>query len=950
MNCEVIMVNCSPPASRLQPSLSAIETWGFGFSGLLLWLGPAPAMHAALGPQAIFVWIPGVVVGMLLNFQVKALGTRWPKVSGGTPNYTTHLLEKYPCLAAYSAIGYFFGWAAVPLINAIILTDLVKANLDSVGLFCPAALLKVGFTLLAFVVALSGTRALGVLHLFFIIPALGLLLAFCLQGLGWLAFAPSSPGVMPIDWQLPSFSDWAKWFFIVVYAVYACETASSFVADSRRPNATLRCLSAAAWLLPIVYLGGSWVLMRLAIEPQANDSAFLSLLNAATPFWGESTSLLVTFLVASSCLLTCATGFSNSPRVLYQLAQDGYLAPVFGVVSRRGVLAPALIFTLLVSLTGIVWGDVSRVVMVTGTGYFCAIMATHLGLWLRRGEPEVKWPAWSLVFLGVECGVLIVGGLAWDWQDFAIGLLLPIAVLAINAGLRRLPWAILQPEWWAERDRPRPQDQPIDLITLQVSVLLLLVGGSVTIVWLLQSHLTEASESVSASLFVVLLLTLSFVSIGVACWTTLPQVIAIDQARERSERLLTIALDAILVLDQDGVIQQANPAADILFGASVFPLVGQRFDRLFPALKLPQAEEFRSQQTWRRDDRDCRTVEVSVSARGDRDSQSVIILHDITEAKREEVDRQQAETALRQSEAQLRLQTQELEQALRSLQKTQTQLIQTEKMSSLGQLVAGVAHEINNPINFIHGNVTHACTYTQDLLELVSLFQSAYPCPTAEIVRKTEDIDLEFLQQDLPKLLSSMLVGTDRIAEIVRSLRNFSRIDESEIKAVNLHDGIDSTLMILQSRLKETPERSAIQVVKQYGDLPLVECYAGQINQVFMNLLSNATDAIDEAILQSQPRKRGVLTITTIAAGNWVKIQISDNGLGMSQEVQQRLLDPFFTTKPIGKGTGLGMAISHQIVTEKHDGRLEWDSQPGQGTTFVVAIPVSFESPTLRNR
>ncbi len=289
----------------------------------------------------------------------------------------------------------------------------------------------------------------------------------------------------------------------------------------------------------------------------------------------------------------------------------------------------------------------------------------------------------------------------------------------------------------------------------------------------------------------------------------------------------------------------------------------------------------------------------------------------------------------------------ELEHALQELQRTQSRMVQSEKMSSLGQLVAGVAHEINNPVNFIYGNLGYANDYTQDLLGLVKLYQQHYPNPVAAVQTEADAIDVEFLIQDLPKLLQSMKVGADRIQKIVASLRTFSRMDEAEMKAVNIHEGIDSTLMILQSRLKPKGDRSDIEVVKDYGEMPLVECYAGQLNQVFMNILANSIDALEEA---RESLKSGrddasfspiIRILTERATGDRIIIRISDNGPGIPDPVQQRLFDPFFTTKPVGKGTGMGLSISYQIVTERHGGTLECLSEPGQGTEFKIEIPIS---------
>ena len=302
-----------------------------------------------------------------------------------------------------------------------------------------------------------------------------------------------------------------------------------------------------------------------------------------------------------------------------------------------------------------------------------------------------------------------------------------------------------------------------------------------------------------------------------------------------------------------------------------------------------------------------------------------------------------------QAETQLRERTQQLEDTLQELRYTQAQVIQTEKMSSLGQMVAGVAHEINNPVNFIHGNLGHVVTYAQDIFGLVELYQQHYPNPPAEIAEEIDAIDLEFLQTDFPKLLKSMEVGTERIREIVLSLRNFSRLDEAEYKKVDLHEGLDSTLMILQNRLKSKPNRPAIKVIKEYEKLPLVNCYAGQLNQVFMNILSNGIDALEENFEKSLSSDATQLTSdfepsikirTELLEEDWVAIHIADNGGGIEEEALSKLFDPFFTTKPVGKGTGLGLSISYQIVVEKHGGKIECYSQLNEGTEFVIKLPI----------
>ncbi|NEQ58302.1 MAG: HAMP domain-containing protein [Moorea sp. SIO4A1] len=269
------------------------------------------------------------------------------------------------------------------------------------------------------------------------------------------------------------------------------------------------------------------------------------------------------------------------------------------------------------------------------------------------------------------------------------------------------------------------------------------------------------------------------------------------------------------------------------------------------------------------------------------------------------------------------------------LQQTEIQLIQNEKMSSLGTMVAGIAHEMNNPINFIYGNLFFASDYIEDLLSLVELYQQYYPNPDPEIQNQLEEIDLEFLAQDLPKIIASMKGGAERIREIVLSMRNFSRLDEAKIKPVNIHEGIDNTLVLLSNRLKP-----GIEVIKQYGDLPLVDCYPAQLNQVFMSILENALDAIEHKSVESCPSPVFTIRIQTeLVDQNWVVIRIADNGPGIAAAIKDRIFDPFFTTKDPGKGTGLGLAISYQIITH-HRGKIEVASEPAQGAEFVISLPI----------
>lgn len=300
--------------------------------------------------------------------------------------------------------------------------------------------------------------------------------------------------------------------------------------------------------------------------------------------------------------------------------------------------------------------------------------------------------------------------------------------------------------------------------------------------------------------------------------------------------------------------------------------------------------------------------------------------------------------------------TAELSKSLQTLKTAQVQLVQSEKMSALGQLIAGVGHEINNPLNAITGNLSHAEDYIQDLLRLINLYQQKFPDPGDEIEEEIEEIDLEYLIEDLPKLLDSMKFGSDRLAQISHSLRVFSRSDRDQKAYFDLHEGIDSSILLLTNRLKGKGDRPKIEIVKEYGEIPLVQCYPGQINQVFMNLLANAIDSLESRFAKDALEESCIMTPdleerthedkptvwirTKLDQEGYAIVKFSDNGIGIPPEVQDRLFEPLFTTKPVGKGTGLGLSICHQIAVEKHGGTLTCFSEPGQGAEFIITVPI----------
>ncbi|WP_445627830.1 sensor histidine kinase [Nostoc sp. DSM 114167] len=294
---------------------------------------------------------------------------------------------------------------------------------------------------------------------------------------------------------------------------------------------------------------------------------------------------------------------------------------------------------------------------------------------------------------------------------------------------------------------------------------------------------------------------------------------------------------------------------------------------------------------------------------------------------------------------QLKQLTESLEQKVsdrtRALQKAQVQLVQQEKLSTLGELIAGIGHEINNPINFISSNIPPLQEYITAVTELLLLYEQEYPNPTAKITKTIENLDLNFVLEDMGKILNSLHIGSERIRNLSSSLRSFCRSDSDAKISADLHQGIDSTLMILQHRLNANSDRPRIEVIKTYGELPQVKCYLGQMNQVFMNILANAIDALDEAIMEGKISNLipQIKITTEIDSEQLVIIRIADNGIGIPERLKKRLFEPLFTTKTVGKGTGLGLSIAYQIIVEKHNGILDVNSQPGMGTEFIIKIP-----------
>ncbi|NEQ20521.1 MAG: PAS domain S-box protein [Microcoleus sp. SIO2G3] len=480
---------------------------------------------------------------------------------------------------------------------------------------------------------------------------------------------------------------------------------------------------------------------------------------------------------------------------------------------------------------------------------------------------------------------------------------------------------------------------------------------------------------------------------------------ALRQAEQKYRSIFENAVEGIFQTTPDGHYQACNPALARIYGyespeellttltdieRQLYVEPYRRYEFINQLHTCDSVSDFES-QVYRKDGS---IIWISENARAVRDEKGTLLYYEgfVTDITKRKLD----EEALRQSEARFKAQAQELELALQKLQQTQSQLIHNEKMATLGQLVAGVAHEINNPVNFLCNNMIPASQYTENLLNLLKLYVKYYPQPASEIQEEAEEIDLHFLVEDFPKTIASMQLGADRIRQIVQSLQSFSRLDDAQMKPVDLHQGIDSTLIILHNRLKPQADKPGIKILKEYGELPLVECYAGLLNQVFMNLLCNAIDALEECIasggtaqdvkehwfiskpdvctseratnpkvpalpspgrcvakLRCPDNRQPPVASEDYPSTIWIRtevtgdssaalavVRIIDNGTGVPEEVRERMFDPFFTTKPVGKGTGLGLSISYQIVVEKHGGRLRCFSSPEKGTEFVIEIPL----------
>ncbi|MFB2934434.1 ATP-binding protein [Aerosakkonemataceae cyanobacterium BLCC-F154] len=427
---------------------------------------------------------------------------------------------------------------------------------------------------------------------------------------------------------------------------------------------------------------------------------------------------------------------------------------------------------------------------------------------------------------------------------------------------------------------------------------------------------------------------------------------ALVQAETKYRCIFENAIDGIFQSTPDGKYLNVNPALVRIYGykspeemihnitnigQQVYVDMNRRAEFVSAIEKHGSVSQFES-QVYRQD---LSIIWISENARAVYDNDGNVLYYEGT--VEDITERKHAEAALRYSETRLRKQALELSTTLHQLKQTQAQLIQTEKMSTLGQLLAGVAHEINNPVNSISNNLPHLTQYVEGLLELLTLYAASLSEDTAEITAKKSEIEFDYIREDLPQIISAMSAGSERIREIALSLRNFSRMDEGKKKFADIHQGIESSLLILQHRLKAKGDRPEIQIIKNYGALPPIKCALGQLSQVFINLLGNSIDALEQRIKENNPElpPPTIWISTELVNDKWIKIWIADNGQGIAEENLSQLFEPFYTTKPLGKGTGLGLSISRQIITEKHGGKIECHSEIGKGAEFLIELPTS---------
>ena len=979
---------------RLPRRLSVLETWGFGFTVLLFWLVVAPEVHELIGPGAIWVWLPATAAGIVVNLQIRRLALARLDAAGGSPVYVAGLWRDRPLLARWTGLAYIHSWAIVPAALSWFLAEFAVSNLSILGLALPAWPIQLTFLAAIYLTAFSGVRVLSVVHLCFVLPSLGLLVVFAFQGVGHAV----TTDVPTATFVLPAWSAWLAAYFLVVYTTYGVETAAAFTADSRNPRATINCLLAAAAMLPVIMIGGSYFLAAADPTPASGLTTGAVLESAGMPLWGAFTPIGVTFMVASSMVLACATAVAVAPRVIWQLSRDGLLAPILGTLTPEGVPRSAVTFALLLAVAH-VWMGAEQMLLLGGASWIGFWCLTHLGLWRRRGEPSVLWPHLALALAILEGMALVIGGLMLGGGLVLLGLSIPLLLAFGDAVLRRsrLPPAMTQLPW-----RQSGTDSQAREITLMTG----LIVGTVSVGWM-TGHLVGSelsAEAMRAS--IVLLLIAAFVGIAWVSRTSLRRLDRLERAQGALEDIITSAADAMLVVDAKGRIQLANPAAERLLNRSENALMNIPLPEFVPGLTGAPAQWSGFQEFELGGGSEVRTVELAAHR------SATAVPAEFTVTMRDLTARKAAEDALRTSEQRLEAAVEasrsvvwELDVVggtiarsgvgggLLGLRAKQIPVLVADwervvhrddlqaVRDRLEDHVRGTApvYESEHRLRDAkgewiwvlergrgvawdeNGRATRIIGTTTDISDRKRLEQQFNQAQKMEAVGHlaggvAHDFNnvltailttAELLLEDSKRLQADQLADVQEIrdaalraAEITRQLLAFGRRQQLRPRTVDVNDAVHGVERLLRRLIGE----HIVLETECHPEPALIRTDPGQLEQAIINLALNARDAMPDGgrlVITTLP-----LTLTParvadqpgVPPGPAWAVRVSDSGTGMDAATRERLFEPFFTTKGLGQGAGLGMAMVYGFVRQS-GGMVHVDSAPGTGTRIDLIFP-----------